>query len=142
MQTDILNHLRDAVRRKSPEKWRTNSWFQLHDSAPALQLVLVKNFLAKNYVTIVEHPPHSPDLATAHFYLFVQLKSPLKGQHFCDAIDIIKNAPEELKKLSQTGFKQCFQHLYSQRQKCIVTQGDYYKGNVTSMIVLFCTSQK
>ena len=50
-----------------------------------------------------------------------RMKSRLKGQSFCDATDIIKNATEELKRLPQTGFQECFQHLYSCYQKCIVT---------------------
>jgi len=45
----------------------------------------------------LEHPPYSPDLAAADFYL-------LKGRRFCNATDIIKNATEELKRLSQNGF--------------------------------------
>jgi hypothetical protein len=43
---------------------------------------LVKDFLAKNKVTIAEHPPHSPDLATADFYLFLCIKSAIKGRVF------------------------------------------------------------
>jgi len=70
----------DAVRRKRPEKWGTNSWFLLHDYAPAHQSVLIKGFLAKNIVTTLEHPPYSPDLVTANFYLFPGLKSAEKGR--------------------------------------------------------------
>ena len=51
-----LYHLWDAVWRKHPEKWRMNIWFLFHDNAPAHQLVLVKDFLAKNNVTTLEHP--------------------------------------------------------------------------------------
>jgi hypothetical protein len=74
---------------------------------------LVKDFLAKKNVTTLEHPPHSPDLVTADVFLFPQLKSALKGRSFCDATDIMKNATEELKRISQNGFRECFQHLYS-----------------------------
>jgi len=56
MYADILSRLRHAVRRKSPEKWRNNSWFLLHDNAPAHQPVLVKDCLTKNDVTTMEHP--------------------------------------------------------------------------------------
>jgi len=56
MYIDILRRLRDAVRRKRPEKWRTDSWFLLHDNAPAHRSVLVKDFLAKNSVTTSQHP--------------------------------------------------------------------------------------
>jgi transposase len=94
MYIDILCHRRDAVRRNRLEKWRINSWFILHDNAPAHQLVLVMDFLAKNNVTTLEHPPYSSDLASADFYLFPQLKSALKGQQVCDATDFIKNAME------------------------------------------------
>ena len=54
----------------------------------------------------------------------------LGGRRFCDATDIIKNATEELKMLSQNGFRECFHNLYSRFQKCIVAQGDCLEGNV------------
>jgi hypothetical protein len=57
MYIDILHHLRDAVRRKCPEKWRTNRRFILHENAPVYQSVLVKEILAKNGMTTLEHPP-------------------------------------------------------------------------------------
>jgi hypothetical protein len=49
-----------------------------------------------------------PELAPADIYLFPLLKSVLKGRRFCDASDIIKNASEELKSLSQNVFLECF----------------------------------
>ena len=53
---DILLSLRDAVRRKVSEKWRTSSWFLLHDHVTAHRSVLVKDFLARNNVTTLDHP--------------------------------------------------------------------------------------
>jgi hypothetical protein len=70
----------------------TNSGFILHDNTPAHRSVLVKDFLAKNIVTTLEHPSYSPDLAQADFYLFPGIQSALKGRCFCDATDIIQNA--------------------------------------------------
>jgi histone-lysine N-methyltransferase SETMAR len=102
--------------------------FLLHDNAPAHRSVLVKDFIAKNIVTTLEHPPYSPDMAAADFYLFSRLISALKEGRFCDYTIIIKNATEELKRLSQNGFQACFQQLYSRWQKCIVAQGDYFEG--------------
>jgi hypothetical protein len=69
----------------------------------------VKDFLAKNNVTTLEHSLYSFDLASADFYLFLYLKSAPKGQqHFCDATDIIKNVMKELKRLAQNDFQECF----------------------------------
>ena len=79
---DILRPLTDAVRKKSPQKWRTNSWFPLYDNAPAHRSVLVKDFLAKNNVTTLEHPLYSSDPAAVDFYLFLQMKSALKVWRF------------------------------------------------------------
>jgi len=110
---DILRRIRDGDRTKRPEKWRTNSWFFLHDNAPAHRSLLVKDLLAKNSVTTLEHPPYCPDLSPVDFYLCRRLKSELKGRRFCDVTDIIKNATDELKRLSQSGFQECFQQLYS-----------------------------
>jgi transposase len=64
------------------------------ENAPAHWSVLVKDFLAKNNVTALEYPPHSPDLAAADRNLFPRLKSTLMGRRFCDASDIVKNATE------------------------------------------------
>ena len=55
MCIDTIRRLRDAVRRKRPEKWKTNNWFLLHDNAPAHRSVMVKHFLEKT-VTTPEHP--------------------------------------------------------------------------------------
>jgi hypothetical protein len=91
---DIFYLLRDVVRMEHPEKWRTNSSFLLHNNAPAHRLVLVKDFLAENNVTTLKHPPYPTGLAPADVHLFLQLKSAMKGQCFCDAADIMKNAKQ------------------------------------------------
>jgi transposase len=91
---------------------------------------LVKDYVAQNNVTTLEHPPYSPDLAAADFCLFSRLKSALKGRRCCDATDIIKNVTEELKRLSQNGFQEFLQRLNSWWHKCIVPQGDCFEVNV------------
>ena len=110
----------------APEKWRTNSWFLPHDNAPAHRSYLVKDILAKNNVTTLEHPPYSHDLTEADFYPFPQLKSALKGRRICDATDIIKNATVELKRLSPNGFHECFQQIYSRWKKSV----QLHKGTI------------
>jgi transposase len=105
MYRDFLHRLRKAVKRKLLEIWRVNSRFLLYDNAPAHRSVLVKDFLARNNVTTLEHPKYSSELTAADFCLFLRMTSALKGRRFCDDTDIIKNATEELKRLSQNGFQ-------------------------------------
>jgi len=120
MHIDVLRRLRNAVRRKRHEKWRANSWFLHHNSAPAHRSVLVNDFLSKNTETTLEHPQCSPNLAGFNFYLFTRMKSALKGRCFCDTADNFKNVMEELKSPSQSDFLECFQHLYCRWQDCVV----------------------
>jgi hypothetical protein len=55
----------------------------------------------------------------------------LKGHRCCDATDIIQNATEELKRLSENGFQECFQNLFRRWQKRIFAQEDYFVGTGT-----------
>jgi histone-lysine N-methyltransferase SETMAR len=102
----------------------------LHDNASAQLSVLLKDFLSMNNVTTLEHPPYSPDMTPANFYPFLRLKSAVRGRRVYIATDIFKNATEELKRLSQNGFQERFQHFYSCWQKRIVAEGDYFEGNI------------
>jgi histone-lysine N-methyltransferase SETMAR len=113
-----------------PPKIEKQQLVSLSRHAPAHRSVLVNDFLAKNIVTALEHPPYSPGLASADFHLFPVLKSTSKRRRFCDATDIIKNAMEELKRLSKNWFQKCFQRLYTLWQKYIAVQGQYFEGNV------------
>ena len=69
------------------------------------------DFLANSNVTTLEHPPYSTDQAPADFHPFPRLKSAMKGRRWCGTDDIIKNATEELKRLSQHGFQGCFNNF-------------------------------
>ena len=48
-------------------------------------------------VTNLKHPPYSPALERAEFYLFPRLKMKLKGHHFVDSNEVIENATKLLK---------------------------------------------
>jgi hypothetical protein len=72
---------------------------------------LVKDFLVKNNVTTLELLHYSPDPAPPDFYLSPRLKSALKRRHFFVMLLTVKNATEELKRLSQNGFEECQKHL-------------------------------
>ena len=69
MSIDIFRRICSEVSRKRPKKWRTKRWFLHYDNAPAHRSVLVKDFLAKDNMKTLKHPPYSFDLSTAGFYL-------------------------------------------------------------------------
>jgi len=54
-----------------------------HDNAPALTLLVVRQFLTYINITVITHPqPLSPDLAPCDFFLLPKMKLRLKGRRF------------------------------------------------------------
>ena len=51
----------------------------LHDNASAHSAIRVRQFLAQMMVAVLDHPPYTPDLAPADFFLFPRLKAAIKG---------------------------------------------------------------
>lgn len=97
----ILVRLRDVMRRKRPELWENQTWMLHHDNVPAHTSLLVCSYLAKHHTTIVSHPPYSPDLAPADFFLFPKLKTSLKGHRFQTIEKIQDNATRDLRAISK-----------------------------------------
>jgi histone-lysine N-methyltransferase SETMAR len=64
----VLKSLRDAVRRKHPELWQSGEWWLFHNNAPAHKALSVKQFLTKKSMTLLLHPPNSPDLAPCDIF--------------------------------------------------------------------------
>ena len=55
--TDILRRLREKIRLKRPELWRSKSWLLHHDNAPAHRALSVQQYCAKNSVILLPlHP--------------------------------------------------------------------------------------
>ena len=82
-----LTSLQESVWRKRPGLW-PDRWILHHDNAPVHDVLRVREFLAKNSITKMDHPPYSPDLAPCNFWLFPKLKNALKGQRFADLSDM------------------------------------------------------
>jgi hypothetical protein len=66
-----------------------------------------REFLAtrRKQITVLEHPPYSPDLAPNDFFLFPKIKEILKGRHFDDIDDIRINTTAALKASSKIVLK-------------------------------------
>ena len=66
------------------ELWSSGDYYLHHDNTPAHTALKVRNYLAKNKVSVLPPPPYSPDLAPCDFYLFPKLKIVMKGQYYND----------------------------------------------------------
>jgi histone-lysine N-methyltransferase SETMAR len=122
---EILRRLRNSIR---PELWRRKNWLLLHDNAPAHRSVLVQEELAKQQITVLPHPPYSPDLAPCDSFSFPRLKEKLRGHQFQSAEEIVTATKEAIWDLPANIFQQCFEQLYQHWQTCIAASGDCFEG--------------
>jgi len=105
--------------------WSSGDLFLHHDNAPAYTALSVQQFLAKNNMMGIPHPPYSPDLAPCDFFLFPHVKRQMKGKSFADISKVKKKTLEVLNNISTEEFQKCFQQWEKRWYKCIKSKGEY-----------------
>jgi transposase len=89
----------------------------------------VKQFLPNKNITLLEHPPYSPDLFPCDFYLFPKIKSVLKGTHFVSVENVKAKTADILDILTQHDMRNCFEHWHHRMQLCVNSEGNYFEGD-------------
>ena len=115
---EVLQRLLENVRRKCPDHWRNNTWLLHHDNAPAHAALLTRRFLTDNNMTVVPHPPYSPDLAPSDFFLFPKLKMKLKRRRFQRLEEIQAESQAVLNTLRENDFQECFKNWQRRWDRC------------------------
>ena len=115
------------MRRKRPELWEYQTWMLHHDNTPAHSSLLFRSYLAKHQTSVVPHPPYSPYVASADFFLFPKLKTTLKGRRFQTMEEIQENAVRELRAITESAFQEAFQQWKKRWGRCIASRGDYFE---------------
>jgi hypothetical protein len=62
------------------------------------------------------------------FFLFLRLKSIMKGARFADVAAIKERVAAVLRSIPKEAFADSFQKLYERGQQCVVKDGDYLEG--------------
>ena len=122
----VLERLRNRVVRVGREI--ANTWFLQHDNASSHTSFAVREFLAQHNITMLPHPPYSPDLALCDFFLFPKLKTHLKGHHFGTVENVQAAATRALNNISSEDFRHCYEEWQQRRNRCIRSQEPILKG--------------
>jgi hypothetical protein len=69
MEKEVLSRLVQRICRVRPRFQERGSWFLLHDNARPHTAVSVRQFLAKQGIPELNHPPYSPDLSPPLFLI-------------------------------------------------------------------------
>ena len=115
------------MRRKKAELWENQTCMLHHNNAPAHASLLIRSYLAKHQTSVVSHPPNSPDIAPADFFLFPKLKTTLKGRRFQTRKEIQENAIRELHTITESAFQEAFQQWKKCWEWCIGSRGVYFE---------------
>ena len=86
---------------------------------------MTNNFLEREGVRIIRHPPYSPDLAPCDFWLFDEIKRHLDDQPDEKALEtaitrILEAIPKE-------EYAKTFKKWIDRMQQCINNKGDYFE---------------
>jgi len=115
----VTERLLNRIRRVRPGMCESGDWFLLHDNALSHNATIVKQFLAQRKETVLDHPPYSPDLAPADYFLFPKVKSHLKGSLFDSISDIQKAVTITLNTIAKGDFYKGIQKLYDRANLCL-----------------------
>ncbi len=110
----VLGLFMKQLKKKRPAMVAQQWWFHW-DNAPV--------HLASG-VQVIRHPPYSPDLAPADFFLFRRVKKKLTGLTL-DQNTIKKTWEGVTRSIAPEEFATAFRRWYEHCQKCIEIGGDY-----------------
>ncbi|KAI6653144.1 Transposase [Oopsacas minuta] len=79
----VLKKLREAIKFKRRGKLSSHVLLQ-HDNAPAHTSRRTLDEIQHLGFELLPHPPYSPDLAPRDYWLFSEMKRPLRGKRFSD----------------------------------------------------------
>ncbi len=126
---EALMHMRDQIRVKRLDKWRTHDWILLGDNASPHKSYDTLTFHRQVRGVRGPHPPYSPDLAPCVFFLFPKLKSKLHGRRFNNLQDLCTEVEMQLASLTPEDFQYCFRELKSRWKHCLEADGNYFEGD-------------
>ncbi|KAG5306281.1 SETMR methyltransferase, partial [Acromyrmex insinuator] len=112
------------IHRIRPEYRDPENWSLLHDNAPS-HFMIVRQCLARNRVSVLNHPPYSS--APCNFSLFPKLKLKLKGRFFDNIPTIQSASTQAIEAIPQTELEHAFESLLNCCNKCIEARGEYFE---------------
>ena len=110
-----MRRLREAIRQQRTELRKNESWILQHDNASAHTSMLMRECV------IIHQPLYSPNLAPVDFFLFVKLKTPMKGKHFTMIEEIKGKSKRKLLAIPKSAFQKCFDD-WKKRQRSTTFQ--------------------
>jgi histone-lysine N-methyltransferase SETMAR len=116
----VLDRLISRIRRVRSALYLTRDFFLLHN-APVHSAAKIRQSLAQKQVATLNHPPYSPDLSPANYFLFPKVKLQLKGARFDTTEETQKAVTNQLNKIPAEDFTNAMKKLETCANLCITS---------------------
>jgi histone-lysine N-methyltransferase SETMAR len=120
---EALARFLKVLKEKRPTMTAGTWWFHW-DNALVHTASMVTNWMAARQFQIIDHPPYSPDLAPANFFLFPSVKRELAGKTVTQGT-LKKVLEGAVRTLSAADFAKAFRRWYERCEKCVDIAGRY-----------------
>ncbi len=124
-----LANLKEVIRKKRPKLWQGHKFILHHDNASPHTAALTMKNLQEWGMTVLEHPPCSPDMAPCDFALFPKLKKEMRGQNFRNVANVQLETKKILTNLPKQVFEDAIFDIVAHWQKCVAVNGEYFEGD-------------
>lgn len=112
------------INKQRPTSGTTNMKF-LHDNARPHVTESVRTFLDQNGITIIDHPPYSPDLAPSDFWLFDKIKRHLSDH--TDAESLKREITSLVENIPTKEYRKTYKKWLERLDLCIKNKGHYFE---------------
>ena len=116
---EVIRRLHKAIRQKLTALWKNQTWILHHDNGTSWHI----NACA--WIFGQKHPALNP----GGFFLFPELKTPMKRKRF-DTIEELKGKSKlKLLAIPKSAIQNCFADWKKRWQKCIIAERGYFEEN-------------
>ncbi len=99
-----------------------------HDNASSHTSNLTFSYLNEKNISILPHPPYSPDLVPCDFYLFPKIKKSLKNKKYLKVENLARAVQAVTSSIPKEDYRNCFENWKIRLKKCINNNGNYFEG--------------
>ncbi len=85
----------------------------------------VITYLNEQKMTIINHPPYSPDLAPSDFWLFNRIKTSLTDH--TSAESLVSQITSIVEDIPRSEYQKTFNKWIERMELCITNKGDYFE---------------
>ncbi len=124
-----IQELYEAIQNRRTQLWRRGDIILHDDNASPHRADPVEHWKRQHAIRVLPHPPYSPDLAPADFWLFGRLKKVMRGIRYPDQNVLEFETDRMLGLIPQHEFRDAILRKWPHRmRRCISHDGNYFEG--------------